>query len=251
MSNITYLLFLGSGRTGSTLVGQLLNCHPNVLITNESRVLHRAVASRTKLSDHLSALMEVAHQELQKGTRQYDSPGKAAHTRRWQRDWVNLSEVSKPEKGTIKYIGDKKQGGNTALLLENEEAVLDCIDFEYIPITVIRDPHQILASYIRLNDDAEESCKIVIRDTIAGYDFTKKKDGIITRYEELLNSPEAWCRSITSRLQIECDESWTTLVKSSVNSEKQGYELSDDVGRYFRSQARYSEMMTKMGDSEL
>ena len=41
--NNNYLVFVGSGRTGSTLVGQLLNNHPNIAISSELRVLTNAL----------------------------------------------------------------------------------------------------------------------------------------------------------------------------------------------------------------
>ena len=41
--NNNYLVFVGSGRTGSTLVGQLLNKHPNIAISSELRVLTNAL----------------------------------------------------------------------------------------------------------------------------------------------------------------------------------------------------------------
>jgi len=248
MNKITYLLFVGSGRTGSTLVGQLLNCHPNIMITTESRVLQDAIQNGNKISSYIPALMNIAHHTMTKGTAQYDVPGKLEHTQKWQRDWVNISKVSNIDKGEIRFIGDKKQGGNTSFLIKSESTVRSVIDLDFIPITVVRDPHQVLASYIRLNGDIKKSCEIVIRDMIAGYDFAKSNNGIITRYENLLARPCDWCLNICQRLGINDHKDWNSLVKNTVNNDKKDYALSNSDMSYFKSLPEYSSLVNKMND---
>ena len=246
MSNITYLLFVGSGRTGSTLVGQLLNCHPNIMITNESRVLQDAIKSGVKISQYIPGLMNIAHQTMTNGTSQYDRHGKKEHTQKWQRDWVDVSKIANIDKGEIKFIGDKKQGGNTSLLIENESAVRSAIDTNFIPITVIRDPNQVLASYIRLNNDVKKSCDIVMRDMSAGHDFAIQNNGIVMRYENLLNDPRKWCNDICNRLGIAINDDWISLVTSTVNSDKKDYILSEQDRSYFESLPDYDSLVKKM-----
>ena len=246
MSNITYLLFLGSGRTGSTLVGQLLNCHPNIMITNESRVLQESIKSGIKISKYIPALMNIAHNSMTQGTSQYDAPGKSDHTQKWQRDWVDISKIANIDKGEIKFVGDKKQGGNTSLLISDKGAVMSAIDIRFIPITVIRDPHQVLASYIRLNGDIKKSCDIVMRDMSAGYDFTIQNNGIVMRYENLLNEPRKWCNDICNRLGIAINDDWISLVVNTVNSGKKDYILSDHDLSYFESLPDYDSLIKKM-----
>ena len=51
--NNNYLVFVGSGRTGSTLVGQLLNKHPNIAISSELRVLTNALKKNKKVKKYL------------------------------------------------------------------------------------------------------------------------------------------------------------------------------------------------------
>ncbi|MFX0095289.1 MAG: hypothetical protein ACFFBD_26380, partial [Candidatus Hodarchaeota archaeon] len=42
----TFILFIGSSRSGSSLVGALLDAHPNVIIAQERNVLKKDVADK-------------------------------------------------------------------------------------------------------------------------------------------------------------------------------------------------------------
>ena len=58
--NNNYLVFVGSGRTGSTLVGQLLNKHPNIAISSELRVLTNALKKNKKVKKYLKKIEKVS-----------------------------------------------------------------------------------------------------------------------------------------------------------------------------------------------
>ena len=265
-SDFKYLLFLGSGRTGSTLVGQLLNCHPNVMITNESRILRMAVEKRDDMMNYIPHLMEVAYRTLAYGTQQYDPPAnrfkgtsksdhqriiynKNKHAEKWQRDWFNVSTICDIEKGIIEYVGDKKQGGNTQLLMEDESAVLMALgNVNFIPITVTRDPHHVLKSYIKLNGDVSKSADLILSRMPAAHDFTREHGGIITRYENLLANPRQWCANMCVKLGLSSPNSWVEIVETAVNSGKTVSPLSDDELHFFKSCAGYDDLVKKISD---
>jgi hypothetical protein len=247
-----YLLFVGSGRTGSTLVGQLLNCHPSVLITNESRVLQHCVNTDTTLLSQVYKLAEVAYGEFLNGTHQYDKPEKEQHKNKWQRDWKNTTQFSLPEKNIIRFIGDKKQGGNTKLVIHSEDKVRKALSkINFIPITVVRNPEQVFKSYVRLNNDLTVSRKTVFNDMLLGYNFCRENNGIVMRYENLLNDPAGWCKNICRVLKLDYSEAWKDIVCNTVNSDKKELVLNDEELEYFRSHISYSELTKAINNFDI
>jgi hypothetical protein len=250
--NFKYLLFVGSGRTGSTLVGQILNCHPNILITNESRILQHCINTDTQLISHVPKLIDIAHHEFLNGTHQYDKPEKQQHKNKWQRDWKNTAQLSLPEKSTIRFIGDKKQGGNTKLITHSEDKVRNALSkINFVPITVMRNPEQVFKSYLRLNNDLTVSRKTVFNDMLTGYSFCKENNGIIIRYETLLNDPAGWCKKISKSLELEYNEGWKEVVCNTVNSSKKELVLNDEEIEYFRSHSDYHKLNKAINDTDI
>ena len=59
----TFLLTLGYGRSGSSMLGNILNQHPNCLITMESRFLGNYYKDNNKETKLLSQLIKKAYFE--------------------------------------------------------------------------------------------------------------------------------------------------------------------------------------------
>ena len=245
--NIKYLLFLGSGRTGSTLVGQLLNNHPEMLITNETRILQKSYKENKKISNYIESLAYTAYETMKKGTIQYDKIDKKDNQKRWQRDWTDSSKLSILEKKEIKYIGDKKQGGNTSLLIENKEKIINLIDIDFLPVTVVRDPAQVFKSYLILNNNIKSpSDGDFIEHMIAGIDYVKENKGIIINYNLLIEDVDYWCEDLCKKLNIENDLIWLTIVKDIVKFDKTHYIMTKDEQDYLYSLNNYENLVKKI-----
>lgn len=249
--NLKYILFVGSGRTGSTLVGQLLNNHPEILLTNESRVLQKSFQDNIKISNYIENISRIAYRTMLNGTDQYDAIGKKENRDRWQRDWKDSSKIKTIQKKEIKYVGDKKQGGNTSLLIEDAERVFSLLDIEFLTITVVRDPMQVFKSYFLLNHDMKKSADILIRDMTFGYDFTRSQNGIVVSYESLLADTELWCKNICKKLNIENDLEWVSLVKDIVSNKKQPHKLTKEEKDYILSLEEYNSLIKKIKNSDI
>lgn len=245
-NNLIFLLFVGSGRTGSTLTGQILNLHPNILITTESRVLQHSFYNNISVKKLLPELKKIAIHEHIHGTRQYDIPGQEKNKLKWQRDWVSTSELSKYDKKDILYIGDKKQGGNIELIIKNRKKVEKLLDVNYIPISVLRSPEQVLASYLRLGKNISEACDILFTNMISGFNFTKEKNGILLKYEFLLNNTEEWCNNVCQILRIENCDKWIKDVKYIVNCDKKNYTLNNKELEYITNRPEYKDLIDKI-----
>ena len=105
-----YALFIGYSRSGSTLIGALLNSHPEAVIANELTMLQRltpkttkrALASRIVASDRAARLLT-----------QYHCRGHSyAVPTQWQGTFRHL-----------RVMGDKKCRGNTRQLCKDPAAL--------------------------------------------------------------------------------------------------------------------------------
>lgn len=238
---LKYLLFVGSGRTGSTLFGQLLNNHPEILVSNESRILQHCVTNKICISKNLSNLFRISFNEFQNGTLKYDQKVDAENTNKWQRDWKKIDNSLKIKKTEIKYIGDKKQGGNTELLLKDSDNI-KYIDIDFIPITVIRNPIDVFSSYLRVNNNREISASTTIKNMIHGIDFTLKNKGVVINYDELIKNTEDYCKIVCNKLNISESKAWVNLVKKTI-SQKKPFDYDQKSINFFKNTDGYERLM--------
>jgi len=220
-----YLLFVGSGRTGSTLVGQLLNRHPEVVVSNELRVLQYCVVNGLPINEKLAEIVEKADESFLSVGRRQVNPLAMIRAYRWHRDWNGgrrfRSAESLKKSSVIKYIGDKKQGGNSRLIIENEEKVYQALrEIQWLPISVLRDPQQIVASSARLGFVSDTDIVRGMTDFRVGIELVRKHAGILVDYNKLINYPTECARQLCKQLAIDDDENWLAFVNAIVNKKK-------------------------------
>lgn len=224
-NNARYLLFVGSGRTGSTLVGQLLNYHPQILVSNEIRVLDRAVESRSGVDQFFEEIRQASMARLRRPSlkKRFNLFG-GLRTRKWQRDWhdtLESYERSSVEKSTsILYLGDKKQGGNTRLLIRDRTAVLDALGMvDWIPISVLRDPREIVASSRRINSIDSDILR-GLQHFESGIEFVREQGGIFVDYNRLLEDCQSEAVKLCENLGVAKNAAWLDLVNATVRKKK-------------------------------
>lgn len=131
----SYVMFIGYPRSGHTLVGAMLDAHPNVVIAHELDAL-RYVAAGYRRSQLFTLLVERAVSYADRGLRQwgyeYAVPGQ------WQARWQRLD-----------VIGDKR-GGQTTRRLRDNPALLELLAKRVrVPVKmihVVRDPYDNIAT---------------------------------------------------------------------------------------------------------
>lgn len=138
----TYCLFVGHPRSGSTLLGSLLDAHPDALIAHEARIFKWLDQGwgRTPLLGHL---LRRERWFVQRGQQwsgyDYRVPGQ------WQGRWRRLS-----------VIGDK-QAGHTAAALANDPGftarLRARLRLEVRALNVVRNPYDNLATIQRRRPD--------------------------------------------------------------------------------------------------
>ena len=145
----SFCVFIGYPRSGHSLIGSLLDAHPDIIISHEANILSLVKEGR-KDTDIFQTILENSRRNALLGRREtgysYDVPGQ------WQGRARNLT-----------VIGDKK-GGRTSLLLHEEPCLLDKLiaTLNGLPLKILhvtRNPFDSIATMFRrrqppLLDDA-------------------------------------------------------------------------------------------------
>lgn len=152
-----YMLFLGSGRSGSTAFGAFLNMHPNVAISWERRLLQKS-------HEKNRPIQKFKRQVLRESRRTKQNPylfgGGVQTLSVWQPagqdKWSSLEGLS-PSLGETLAYGDKKSGGNSKFINENALTHWLLQPLNVIPIVTLRDPVDIFISKRRLGMDSNRA----------------------------------------------------------------------------------------------
>jgi hypothetical protein len=133
-----FCLFIGYHRSGHSIIGALLDAHPDVIIPHEYNALAhiRNGCTRRQLFMGLAAAsFKQAHEGRREGRYSYAVPGQ------WQGKYRSM-----------KVIGDKKGSGTTQLLMQDYsllQKLRDVVGRELRIIHVTRNPFDNMASQLR------------------------------------------------------------------------------------------------------
>jgi len=219
------LLFIGSPRTGSTLLGQIINYHPNCLVANEFRLLNKIIVEEKNFKLSLKRLERYALKQFYKGLENDKKYGKVLHV--YQKKWKNFEYLAKePEfkKQEIKLIGDKKAGGNIQVINEypNETKFF----FEKIKqlyfIQIIRNPVHAAVSLMNSHayENFEKAVNHILQQTVRAIEFSRQPNinYYSLYYEDLMEEPELEIRNIFNWLNIDVQDSWLKKIKEIISS---------------------------------
>lgn len=223
-TNMKQLYFIGSPRTGSTLLGQIINYHPNCLISNESRFLQKVIE---KGQDKISATQEMmidACYQFNESLEKTDRFSKTIKT--YQPKWQSFEQFKgNPlfDKKEILIIGDKKAGGNIHVYRNNKEKFNTFVAEEKpLFLMITRNPAETALSYLKSHGSGsyEEALRKVLIDTRDAYMFGINCGLKIVRYEELVNSTDNFLIDLFSFLSLETSKEWRKAISQIVSHEK-------------------------------
>lgn len=232
-----FLFIVGSGRTGSTLLGQLINYHPQCLIAQEYWLARKVVIEKGTFVQHIKDLAYNALEQFECGLEKHHKFGEKIERfqPRWQKMGL-LNKEKKFEKGTIKVLGDKIGG---RLSFTYQEAPEKCEDFfnalnNVRFIQLLRNPVDSGVSYLKSHghqfSEFNESCEAVINYHLQSNEMLEniKKPYLIMYYEDLLSDTKRELKEIFNWLGLDCSEEWLEKISTVVNTSGTKKEYSEE-----------------------
>lgn len=215
------LFFIGAPRSGTTLLGQVLNQHPNVLISTEHRLLDKVLVKKLPFDETLREAATRAYQTFLAGLEK--DPYFHKRLGQYQSNWSKTSHLAhQPEfkKRTIEVAGDKKAGGTAMLFHEKPEAFR--ILLESRPqmkfVHIYRDPISAATSLQKSHGikSTRSAIEHILHTNEAAFrlkeEFPDRYFGL--QYEKLLADPAKQLASLLGWLELPVDNVW--LNKTSV-----------------------------------
>ena len=203
------MAFVGAARTGSTLVGALLDAHPSAVVANEVNAFYHVHRGITR--DALFQLL-------------------VEHARRFARRGSTWTDYSYAVPGqwqgrfdTLRVIGDKKAGATTAMLQRHPDLVDMVADVAGVPLRlvhVVRNPFDALATKVRRRPEVsvEELTGTFFRRCETVLELARRRPGdvIDVRHEALIAEPRRELSRVLDHLGLGADAGYLDAATSIV-----------------------------------
>jgi hypothetical protein len=221
LTNIgTFLLFLGDGRTGSTLTGSFIDAHANACISLEENILDLVAAGVTRDELYRRIIRNSARNK--------------------ERTWTGYSyRVEGQQQGTsqnLKVIGDKQAGIYTTHLAQNKDLYRNLSSIVEVPVKAInsvRNSYDVIATRFRwqsrkrnlLEQGRVELLERIVEDHFAIYDAVeifRMQSGcamLDIKHESFIRDPSGTLRHICDFLGLEADDRYLSDCICIVNKE--------------------------------
>ena len=251
------LLFFGSPRTGSTLLGQILNFHPNCLVATEFRLLNKVIIDGISYSKALAEMRATAFRQFKNGIEADVKFGKTLgrYQERWK-SFYGLSGDPEFKKKKIKILGDKKAGGATKVFMDYPDKTVDFLEKHrnLILLQILRHPIDAAISYMNSHKIGAfaAACEDVISKSHIAYELCQKMraPNYVLYYEDLIREPKAEIEKLMNWLVVKHSSTWLEVITERVNNINnsqhytedfvsvathliQKYQAGEEFGRYF------------------
>lgn len=200
----TYVMFIGYPRSGHSLIGALMDAHPNMIFAHELDALKFVNVGYTKKQIYYLLLS--------------NSRSSAQAGRKWDRFSYKVPNQWQGDFKELQVIGDKKGEGSTLRLRENPELLSrlrNTIATDIKFIHVVRNPFDNISTMAAkvewLKENLEDSikyyfslCKSVkeIKKQIKNDDFFELK------HESFLEDPKAHLKELSHFVEMEAPEDY-------------------------------------------
>jgi len=210
----TYCMFLGYARSGHSLVGALLDAHPNVVIAHELDAL-KYIQYHDIQRDHLYALALRNSAQFTRNGRFWEGYSYAVQNQ-WQGKYTKLY-----------VIGDKKGGGSADRLTHKPEllerlAGLIGDDTMLRIVHVVRNPYDNIGSMFK-GDKTRPSLDELIDyyftlcQTVASVMSSIDPEQLVTvRHEDVIRQPRHEFSRLCAFLGLDCSEAYLDACASVV-----------------------------------
>ncbi len=206
-----YCMFIGSHRSGHSLVGALLDAHPNIILSHELDALKYVEAGFSKLQ-HYSLLLNNSQYFINKEkslipeTKIFKGRFKYIVPNQWNGKFTNL-----------KIIGDKRGEKTSQRLRDNLQVFQDLENQVKVPIKfihVVRNPFDNISTISKKRPSQSfESCIDYYFDVCYANEYiTEKIDSnniFLLKLESLIENPKTQLKEITqSFLGLETNDDY-------------------------------------------
>ena len=260
-----FVFFVGYSRSGHSIIGSMMDAHPNMVVSHEYQLLPRCVSPERRLfpknkSAIFNALYDNSYKEAMSGERSEKNTRKGYNlhvSTPWQGAFTRLRVIG--DKGGMqvsKVFSSRYQTAKACL-----QAIMDIVKVPLIVFHVVRNPYDIIATEVlyhttrQFDMRAEDltAAKPEDRDVKQYADQTFKLATAVTRVMELTRvveihsedfvaDPRKTVRGICGTLSLPCPEEYVEACyeKAFKNSSKSRYnmEWSPDMLQYVANNMR-------------
>jgi hypothetical protein len=196
-----FCMFIGHGRSGSTLCGSLLTAHPEIVIGHEADAL--AFVQRGMTRDQLYAV-------LIRRDRRFADRGN-----RSQEYNYNVPDQWQGRFQQIRVIGDKESAATTRRLRQAPQLLSRLREQVRVPIRIvhpIRNPFDNITTIARRSGASlEQSAERYFTLTQANatlIDTVKDAEILTVRHEDLISEPKQQLKTLVEWLGLSADEAY-------------------------------------------
>lgn len=209
----TYCGFLGHGRSGHSLIGALINAHPEAVIAHELHALRYLLYPIPR---------DVLYGLIVERDRWFSAKGEswAGYNYRVEDQWQGRWE-------TLKLIGDKKGGQSTSLLTDHPHVLERLRKTVGVPVRflwVIRNPYDNIATkYLRpIKRTMDEWTELYFRNLETAERLVRQEldsdEVMVFRIEDFIESPRAGIRRVCDFLRLDASPEYVEACGSKVFS---------------------------------
>lgn len=196
----TFCLFIGHGRSGHSIVGALLDAHPNVILSDETDILKYLLAGFD--AKQLYRTLIYRSQKQTRIQRRKDGLNGKYYSYRvpgqWQGKYTNLQ-----------VIGDSKAAVTTMRLYRNPDLLKQlriCTGVDLRVVHVVRNPFDNISTIsIRHSRSLDTSTQQYFYNCEAVMDIRKLLDHqelITVHHEELISNPKTFLTKLTNFISV-------------------------------------------------
>ena len=216
-----FCFFIGYGRSGHSLIGALLDAHPQIIISHEQNILEYL---RRGYSRHQLFWLMIRNSRLF-----------AKHGRKWNGYSYQVPGLWQGKYRNLLVIGDKKGGGTTHLFARDTKLLNEIhnVFVKSYAIHVIRNPFDIISTQAKranpsnitepgLEKQINHFFKMV--DVIDKIKKTSRLNILDIYFEDFISEPDAELRKVLDFLNIEANdeyfESCTRIINKKIHKSR-------------------------------
>jgi hypothetical protein len=228
----TVLIFIGSPRTGSTLLGQILNYHPQCLISHEASLITKVIVHNANFQNSITEMEKNARKSFEIGVENTDR----VNVEIYQPRWISFAELSEDpifRKKKIKVIGDKKAGGTAKTISKHKNEFIKLMKNKpsLKLLQIVRNPIFSSISYMKSHEieNFEKACEEIVTLTEVGNFMSKifPERYYCVYYEDLLDNPEETIEGILGYLFLDINSNWVKKISTRINKESKTIEKKE------------------------